>query len=53
MQVNDDAVPIILSLVDQVHGLKRRLRLLDEAVAEQDETVRARIAEHLQTRESS
>ncbi|EDP64515.1 hypothetical protein BAL199_27196 [alpha proteobacterium BAL199] len=53
LQVNDDAVPIILSLVDQVHGLKRRLRLLDEAVAEQDETVRARIAEHLQTRESS
>ncbi|MEQ8398674.1 chaperone modulator CbpM [Thalassobaculum sp.] len=53
LQVNDDAVPIILSLVDQVHGLKRRLRLLDEAIAQQDDAVRGRIAEHVQARDGT
>jgi chaperone modulatory protein CbpM len=30
--VNDEAVPVVLNLIDQIHGLRRTLRgLLDEA----------------------
>ena len=29
MEVNDDAVPIILSLIDQIHSFRRRLRALE------------------------
>lgn len=47
LQVTDDAVPIILSLVDQVNALKRRIRLLDEAMAAQNDSVRADIAARL------
>ena len=42
--VGDDAVPIILSLIDQIHGLKRRMRMLDKAILTQGEAVRAEIA---------
>lgn len=28
MGVNDDAMPIILNLIDQMHGLRRTLRML-------------------------
>lgn len=37
--VNDAAVPIILSLVDQLHGLERHVRGIEEALAELDEAV--------------
>lgn len=40
LAVNDDSVPIILSLIDQVHALKRHLGALEEAVTAQDEPVR-------------
>jgi len=33
MDLNDEAVPVVLSLVDTVHGLRRRLGLLAEAIA--------------------
>lgn len=52
LQVTDDAVPIILSLVDQVNTLKRRLRLLDAAVAGQDDAVRTAIAERVRALDS-
>ncbi len=32
MSLSDDAVPVVLSLLDQVHGLRRELRILAEAV---------------------
>jgi chaperone modulatory protein CbpM len=33
MGVNDDAMPIILDLIDQMHGLRRTVRLLLSEVA--------------------
>lgn len=47
MAVNDDAVPIILSLVDQLHTMRARLRALDRAVADQDDAVAHAIATRL------
>jgi chaperone modulatory protein CbpM len=45
MEVNDEVMPLILSLVDQVYGLRRELRRLALAVKEQPEDVRRAIAE--------
>jgi chaperone modulatory protein CbpM len=44
LEVSDDEVPVILSLMDQVYGLRRALRTLGRAVESQPETVRADIA---------
>jgi chaperone modulatory protein CbpM len=42
LSVPADTVPVILSLLDQVHGLRRELRSLAEAVdAQPDETRKA------------
>jgi chaperone modulatory protein CbpM len=46
MQVAEDAMPLVLSLVDQVYGLRNELRRLGEAVEAQPETVRKAITEH-------
>ncbi len=45
LEVPEEDVPVILSLVDQVHGLRRALRNLGRAVDSQPEDVRARIAQ--------
>jgi len=34
MGVNDESVPVILSLIDQIHALKKRARLFGEKVKE-------------------
>lgn len=34
MSVNDEAVPVILNLIDEVSGLRRRMRVVDAALAE-------------------
>lgn len=52
MAVNDDAVPIILSLIDQIHGFRRQLRVLEQAIAAQDDAVKADVAALLQDRET-
>lgn len=44
LEVQEEDVPVILSLVDQVHGLRRALRNLGRAVESQPDEVRARIA---------
>jgi chaperone modulatory protein CbpM len=54
--VNDEAIPVILDLVDQLHGLRRVLRDLLSTVAAQGETPRRPIsssagATHWQERE--
>jgi chaperone modulatory protein CbpM len=41
--VGDEAVPVVLSLVDQIHGLRGTLRALAEAVQAQPAPVRRRI----------
>lgn len=51
--VNDDALPVVMRLVDQVYGLRRTLRLVSRAIEEQPESVRARIAKALRDASSS
>jgi chaperone modulatory protein CbpM len=51
MGVNDDAIPIILDLIDQVHGLRRMLREVATAVCVQPEEARQRIVARITTRE--
>ena len=43
MDVGEDAVPLVLSLLDQVYRLRRQLGALSDAVARQPEAVRERI----------
>jgi chaperone modulatory protein CbpM len=41
--VNDEGIPLILDLVDQMHGVRRALRQLTAALAAQPETTRRTI----------
>lgn len=43
LSVNADAIPIILSLIDQVHGLRHKLRSLAGAVEAQPEDIQQAI----------
>jgi chaperone modulatory protein CbpM len=43
MGVNEEAIPIVLDLVDQVHGLRQMLRQVATAVCVQPEEMRQRI----------
>ncbi len=43
MGVNEEAIPIILDLIDQVHGLRRKLREVATAVCVQPDDLRTRI----------
>ena len=43
LDVPDEAVPLVLSLLDQVHGLRREMRSLAKAVDAQPENVRAAV----------
>lgn len=42
-EFDDETLPLILSLVDQIHGLRNELRSLAEAVGEQPTQIRERI----------
>ena len=44
LRVDDEAVPVVLSLIDQIHGLRGTLRALAEAVQAQPEPVRRSIS---------
>lgn len=46
-ELDEEAVALVMSLVDQIHGLRRNLRALGEAVAEEKPEVRARIRERM------
>jgi chaperone modulatory protein CbpM len=43
MEVNEAAVPVVLSLIDRLHRMRRDMRVLEQAIAAQDEAVRATI----------
>ena len=43
MGVNDEAIPIILDLIDQVHGLRQMLREVATAVCVQPNETRQRV----------
>ncbi len=50
--VAEETVPLVLSLMDQVYGLRRELRLLAEAIAREPEEVRSRILGRIREVES-
>jgi chaperone modulatory protein CbpM len=43
LEFDDDTMPLVLSLLDQIHGLRNELRCLTLAVEEQPPQVRERI----------
>ena len=43
LAANEEAVPIVLSLLDQVHGLRHALRTIAHAVDAQDEAIRTAV----------
>jgi chaperone modulatory protein CbpM len=45
--VDEDAMPLVLSLLDQVYRLRRQLKVLSEAVAAQPEDIRERVLDAL------
>ncbi len=47
MQVNDEAVPVILSLVEQVHSLRSDLDTLAKSIQTQGPDVRSKILESM------
>lgn len=46
-ELDAEAAGLVLSLIDQIHGLRRQLRALGEAVAEEDPAARERIRSRL------
>jgi chaperone modulatory protein CbpM len=48
--VNHEGIDVIMSLVDQVHGLRAKLQALTDAIRDQDEPVRRRIVDGLERR---
>ncbi|MBP7001929.1 chaperone modulator CbpM [Amaricoccus sp.] len=46
--MDEDAAGMVLSLIDQIHGLRHRLRGLGAALADEPDEVRARIRARLQ-----
>ncbi len=49
MSLPTDAVPVVLSLLDQIHGLRRQLRGLAEAVDAQPEAARQAVLRAFRT----
>jgi len=41
--LDDEAMPVVLSLLDQVHGLRHQLHRLARAIEQQPDAVRGRI----------
>jgi chaperone modulatory protein CbpM len=51
MQVNEDALPVVLSLLDQVYDLRRRMRQIGEAINRDGSTeLRQTLIRHLTSR---
>ena len=45
-----DAMPVVLSLIDQIHGLRRELRTLAQIVGDEPDDVRRRIHQAFRAR---
>lgn len=45
MQLNDEAIPVVLSLMDQLYGMRRDMKALTQAIDRQPEEVRSRLRE--------
>ena len=44
LRVNDEAIPVVLSLMDQVYGLRREMRVLGRAVEQQPPDIQRAIS---------
>jgi chaperone modulatory protein CbpM len=49
LDIGEDALDVVLPLLDQVHGLRRELRRLADAIDAQPEEIRAGIRKSLET----
>lgn len=45
MMVNDEAMPVVLSLLDQLYGVRREMKALAQAIDRQPEGVRHKVRE--------
>jgi chaperone modulatory protein CbpM len=50
--LDDEAVPVVLNLIDQIHGLRRELRDLLTAIDQQPDDVRQNVRSHMLKRHS-
>ncbi|MGQ9368697.1 chaperone modulator CbpM [Azospirillum sp. ST 5-10] len=53
LDLDDDTVPLVLSLLDTVHGLRRRLTVLARAIGHLPPEARAALAEEVRRLETS
>ena len=53
LNLDEEALEVVLPLLDQVYGLRRQLRAVLDALAAEPEPVRGRIAERLRQRAES
>ena len=51
LALDDEAMPVVLSLLDRVYGLRRRMRVLAEAIAQLPPDARDALREELRKRE--
>lgn len=49
MNVQFEDIPLVLSLIDQIHGLRSQLKKLASAVDAQPDTVKKGILDHMKT----
>lgn len=45
LEIDGEILPVILSLLDQIYGLRREMRVLTKAIEQQPESVRVQILE--------
>jgi chaperone modulatory protein CbpM len=45
--LDEEAAAMVMSLIDQIHGLRRQLRALGKAVAAEPEDVRSRVRDRI------
>ena len=50
MGLDEEAVPMVLNLIDQIHGLRRELKCLTEAVENQPHEVRRAVRAYAEQR---
>jgi len=51
LDLDDEALPVVMNLLDQVHGLRRQMRVMLRAIEGQPEDVRARLIASIRTLE--
>lgn len=44
LRITDDAIPVVLSLMDQVYGLRREMRILGKAIEQQPRDIQRAIS---------